>query len=681
MILGRIVAFAAILVVAAFTSNSSAENSHFKREVFKRGISTSPKQLDGKTFDYVIIGGGQAGLVVASRLSEDSQVKVAVIEAGTSGTSKNESVKVNIPAANLYDSGVQSTLDWQFNTTAQPYMNNRVDSWPRGKVLGGSSAINGLYYVRATSEEHNAWGQMINDKKQWGWKSMLKALNKAETFDHPLDNVSSALQIKWDDESHGSKGPIHVAYPGFTYPPVADFINTSSEVAAPLSSNPDGGNNTGTYMATSNINPSNWTRSFSRSGYIDPNVARSNLVILTEHQATQVVFNTSDSKNVKATGVKFKRNRDGTEYTVNAAREVILSAGSINTPQILQLSGIGDGKFLQDKNIDVVVDLPGVGYNLHDHLSSHVQWSPANSSEIPPQSVTGNPVQDSFVNSAVAYVSGAAIMKDQWQSYLDSVKNNQTNAVNAYDAPEPVKSGYNLTYSVVYDLIEKNVPAIEILFSLTYGNIQVQHAIQHAFSRGSVLINSTDPFESPIVDPRYLEQSSDMDMLRAALKVSRSIGAAEPLSGHLGDEEDPGSDVTEDADIDNYIRSVASTEYHPCGTASMLPKDKGGVVDNNLLVYGTSNVRVIDASIIPFAPSAHLMSVVYGAAEIGSDIIKSAQQSENQSQSASKGGNSTSNNSSTSEGDQQSPRDAAASTKVSWTLTVLLSLVAMAFWI
>ncbi|WFD27260.1 hypothetical protein MNAN1_002256 [Malassezia nana] len=688
MMLERIVAFAAILVLAAFVSQSSAENLHFKREIFKRGISESPKQLDGKTFDYVIIGGGQAGLVVASRLTEDSQIKVAVIEAGTSGTSKNESDKINIPAANLYDSVVGTSLDWQYNTTAQPYMNNRAASWPRGKVLGGSSAINGMYYVRPTSDEQNAWGQMIGDKKTWGWNSMFKALNKAETFDHPLSNVTNELHIEWDDASHGSNGPIHAAFPGFTYPPVGDFINTSSAVAAPLSSDPDGGNNTGTFVTTSNINPSNWTRSFSRSGYIDPNVARSNLVILTEHQATQVVFNTSDPKSVKATAVKFKRNREGSEYTVNAAREVIISAGSINTPQILQLSGIGDAKFLQGKKIDVVVDLPGVGYNLHDHLSSYVQWSPANASEIPPQKVTGNPVQDSYVNSAVAYVGGAAVMKDQWQSYLDSVKNNQTNAVNAYDAPEPVKSGYNLTYSMVYDLVQKNVPVMEILFALTYGNIQVQHAIQHAFSRGSVLINSTDPFDYPIVDPRYLEQSSDTEMLRAALKLSRSIGAAKPLSDHLGDETSPGSGVTKDADIDNYIRSIAHTEYHPCGTAAMLPEDKGGVVDKNLLVYGTSNLRVIDGSIIPFAPSSHLMSVIYGAAEIGSDIIKSAQQSQSSPQGGNAASNSNSNNNSSnsnvnsnSKGDQQSSKDAAASTKVSWPLTVLVPLVALVFWI
>ncbi|SHO78726.1 Uncharacterized protein MSYG_3073 [Malassezia sympodialis ATCC 42132] len=686
MILPRITALPALILLTLFSSLTWADNLHFKRELHKRGISVKPNDLDGKTFDYVIVGGGQAGLVVASRLSENSQIKVAVIEAGTAGTAKNETDRIEVPAANLYKSGVRTPLDWRYSTVEQPYMNNRAASWPRGKVLGGSSAINGMYYIRPTTAEHHTWGQLIGDTKTWGWNSMLNAYKKLETYAHPVDSVAKADNIQWDDASHGGNGPIYVSYPGYTYPPVGDFINTSSTVAVPFTSNPDGGNNTGTFVATSNINPTNWTRSWSRSGYIDPNVARSNLVILTDHQATQILFDTSNSKNVKATGVKFKHDRNSREYTVNAGREVILSAGSINTPQLLQLSGIGDAKFLQSKKVNVAVDLPGVGYNLHDHLSSNVQWSPKNASEIPPQDITGNPEQDSFINSAVAYVPGPGIMKDQWNSYIDSVKNNQTNAVNAYDAPDPVKSGYNLTYSTVLNLLQKNVPAIEILFSLTFGNIQVQHAIQHAFSRGSILINTTDPFDYPLVDPRYLEQSSDMDMLRAALGVSRSIGATQPLNGHLDQESKPGSNVTQDADIDNYIRSIAGTEYHPCGTAAMLPQDKGGVVDNKLLVYGTSNLRVVDASVIPFAPSAHLMSVIYATAEIGSEIIQSAQNNQSgssgqgqqpsaqSSQSSSQGGASNGDSSNDS---GNGPKNHATTTSVSWISTILATIVTL----
>lgn len=687
MILSRITALSALIALAVFSSPTWADDSHFKREIYKRGISAKPKDLDGQTFDYVIVGGGQAGLVVASRLSENSQVKVAVIEAGTSGNAKNESQMIDIPAANLYNSGVRRSIDWQYNTTSQPYMNNRVAFWPRGKVLGGSSAINGMYYVRPPAAEHHAWGQLIGDTKTWGWKSMLNAYKKLETYVPPTGDVGNADHIQWDASSHGRRGPIYTSYPGITYPSVGDFINTSSTVAAPFTSNPDGGNNTGTFMATSNINPKGWTRSYSKSGYIDPNVGRSNLVILTEHQATQVVFDTSNPKSVKATAVKFKRNREGKEYTVNAGREVILSAGSINTPQLLQLSGIGDANLLKSKKVNVVVDLPGVGYNLHDHLTSNVKWDAKDPSEIPPTKITGNATVDSYINSAVAYVDGPAIMKDQWHSYINSVAKNQTNAVNAYDAPAAVKSGYNLTYATVLDLLKKQVPSIEILYSLTFGNIEIQSAIQHAFSRGSVLINTSDPFDLPIVDPRYLEQSSDMDMLRGAFKVCRAIGGAKPLSNHLATETGPGSNVTQDADIDNHIRTSAGTEYHPCGTAAMLPQDKGGVVDNKLLVYGTSNLRVIDASIIPFAPSAHLMSVVYASAEIGSGIIQSAMKSETQQAtspskpSTPSGGASNGGSSSGENGNGNDQNNHATALSVTWIPSMLSLFVALSLWI
>jgi len=690
MILSRITALTVLVVLALALPPTWANNMQIKREFYKRGISAKPSDLNGKTFDYVIVGGGQAGLVVASRLSENSQIKVAVIEAGTAVTGNNETQSIDIPAANLYKSGVKSSLDWEYQTVNQIYMNGKPSSWPRGKVLGGSSAINGMYYIRPTSKEHNTWAQLIGDKKTWGWKAMLNAYKKLENYVHPIDDVAKHVNIQWDDSSHGTNGPLYVSYPGYTYPPVGDFINTSSTVAIPFTANADGGNNTGTFVATSNINPTNWTRSWSRSGYIDPNLARPNLVILTEHQVTQVVLDTSNSRSVKATAVKFKRNRDSREFTVNAGREVILSAGSINTPQILQLSGIGDAKFLQSKKVNVTVDLPGVGYNLHDHLSSHVEWAPKNPSEMPPQKLTGNAKQDSFTNSAVAYLPGSAIMKDQWNAYINAVKNNQTNAVNAYDAPAPVKSGYALTYSTALNLLQKQVPAMEILFALTFGKIQVQHAIQHAFSRGSVLINSNDPFDTPLVDPRYLEQSSDLTMLRAALNVSRSIGSAQPLNGHLGQETQPGSNVTKDDDIDNYIRSIAGTEYHPCGTAAMLPQDKGGVVDNKLLVYGTSNLRVIDGSVIPFVTSAHLMSVIYATAEIGSEIIQSAQNAQSASKSQSQQPSSQSSKPSSSSspqgsspshgssgGNDQGPKNHATSTGVSWILTVLAILVAL----
>ena len=230
-------------------------------------------------------------------------------------------------------------------------------------------------------------------------------------------------------------------------------------------------------------------------------------------------------------------------------------------------------------------------------------------------------------------------MKDQWGTYLDQVKGNKSKAVNALPAPDSVKKGYDLTYQTVLDTIQNQIATMEILFSTAFGKIQVQAALQHAFSRGTVMINSTDPFEPPVIDPRYLEQESDMFMLREGFKVARSIGEAAPLNSYLEKETNPGKDVSSDSDWENFIRGRVQTEFHISGTAVMLPKDKGGVVDKNLMVYGTSNLRVIDASVVPFVVSSHFMSLVYGLAEIGSEIVLDSYKNSNGNNNRNGGGN------------------------------------------
>lgn len=592
----------------------------------RRAISTTASDLNGQSFDYIIVGGGQAGLVVASRLTEDANITVAVIEAGKSGMDEPDADKINVPAANLYNSPANTELDWQFKTAAQDNLNGRTTNWPRGKTLGGSSAINGLYYVRPSDAEITAWSNLMGgSNSQWSWDNMLNAMKKAESFTPAHQDVADIERIEWSTGSHGQNGPVHSSWPSVPYEVIGAFVNSSVANAAPYNADPYAGTTAGTFVACSNINPSNWTRSFSRTAYIDPNVARPNLHILTGTLVTKVLFDTSQPSNVKATGVSFQQSKNGQTYTVNANREVILSAGTVNTPQVLQLSGVADSALLKSHNIDTVVDLPGVGYNLQDHLSGGVQWTPKSADIVPPVKVTGNATVDSYINSAVAYVNGTALLGDQWQAYLDSVAKNQSAAVSNYKAPADVQKGYNQTYTTTLDLIKNGITTVELIYSLTFGNIQVQAAMQHPFSRGSVLITSDNAFDYPAIDPRYLEQSADMTMLLAGFKLARKVGSSAPHNNYIGTEQHPGSAVTSDDDWMNFIRGAVMTEFHPSGTASLLPRELGGVVDQNLLVYGTSNLRVIDASIIPIAMSAHYMSLVYGLSEIGAGIVKKAQ--------------------------------------------------------
>ncbi len=227
-----------------------------------------------------------------NRLSANPNISVAVIEAGASGYA--DAAKFSVPAANLYDSSVGTQYDWQWQTTPQSGLAGRSAPWPRGKVLGGSSAINGLYYVRPSDTEQNAWSDLIADDA-WNWDQMFAAMKKSESFTAPNAATTRTVNVGYNPASHGTDGPLHVSYPLQTYPEVGAFIESATNVGIPASSDPNAGNNTGVFLATSNINPANATRSFSRTAYLDPVAARPNLSVLTGHTVTRVVFNSTQT--------------------------------------------------------------------------------------------------------------------------------------------------------------------------------------------------------------------------------------------------------------------------------------------------------------------------------------------------------------------------------------------------
>ena len=625
---GGVALLAALLaVLLALADTTSAISQHEgAREIARRSLTTKASDLDGNDFDYVVVGGGLAGLVVASRISEDSSLKVAVIEAGESGYDDDK--LFSSPAGNLYNDLLKTKYNWDWSTAPQSGLLNddgkpgRSADWPRGKVLGGSSAINGLYYVRHSKPEQDAWAKLIGAPDVWGWDKMYAAMKKSETFTASTKNVTDTVNVQFNKKSHGTKGPLHVSWPAVSYAPVGAFIEAASQIAAPFNKDPDSGTSWGTFLATITINPSNWTRSYSRSAYLDPNAKRSNLVVLTNYTVTKINFDTPKNGDVVAKSVEFANSKGSKKHTVNAKREVILSGGTINDPQILQLSGIGDKKLLDKHKIDVVVDLPGVGQHLQDHLSAGVEWTPKNPSEVAPGKLTGDAKIDSYTNSAVSYVNTTTLFNGEYHKVIDDVKKNLTNVFNNMNVPDAVKQGYNLTYTTQIDeVFQSKVGPLEILFAMTFGKIQVQAALQHPMSRGTIMIKSTDPFDSPNIDPAYFHQQIDLEILREGFKLARRVGGQAPLSDHVANEDQPGNNVKSDEDWEKWIRQNIGTEFHPSCTSSMLPREAGGVVDKNLLVYGTKNLRVIDASVPPLSVSAHLMSVVYGLAEIGSEIV------------------------------------------------------------
>ncbi|WFD03091.1 hypothetical protein MOBT1_001780 [Malassezia obtusa] len=606
------VASASLATAQPFVNSTEAVHTYAKREVTGNGWD-----LDNKSYDYVIIGGGTAGLALAGRLSADSSKSVAVIEAGSSGYENQQ--KFLTPDADLYDSSVGTQYDWQWRTIPQRHMNGRRASWPRGKVLGGSSAINGLYYVRHSRIEQNVWNDLAGGG--WDWDTLLSAMKKSENFSPPRKSVGNAEHIQYESGSHGHNGPIHTSWPAVSYAPIGAFIESAQSVGIPINNDPYSGRNWGTYVSAATIKKSDWTRSYSRTGYIDPVTKRSNLHILTGHRVTKIHFDRSNPSNVAATGVEYAASSDEARHTVHANKEVIVSGGAINSPQILQLSGIGSKSLLNQHGIDVVVDLPGVGENLQDHLSAGMSFNPKKRSYVPEARVTGDREKDSYVNTAVSYVGMDKLFKNP-DAIINRIQGSVDDIVNNLDVPSQVKKGMRKSYEAIANRIfTSKVAPVEILGNVMFGKINIQAALQHPLSRGSVKIHTKNPFASPRIDAAYLAQDIDLTMLRQGFKLIRKIAQESPLKDLIEFEENPGDKVQSNDQWEDWIRQNGGTEYHPTGTCAMLPRGDGGVVGADLKVHGTRNLRVVDASVPPISLSAHLMSITYGIAEIAAEMI------------------------------------------------------------
>ncbi|KAF8894224.1 GMC oxidoreductase-domain-containing protein [Gymnopilus junonius] len=606
------------------------------------------------SYDYIIAGGGLAGLVLANRLSANSSNAVLVLEAGPSGDAVAS--QIDVPATTYFDTLTGSDpYDWVYKTAPQTNAGGRVMTQPRGRVLGGSSAVNGMYLVRPSQAEVDAWSNLIapNDQtaaNNWNWDSFFASLKSSETFTPPVADTESVAGMQYVSSSHGTSGPVHATYPGYMVPVSSAWFPTLQAVGISISPDSYSGVNIGGMFATSAINPSNWTRSYSKSAYIDPLPPRANLHIISGATVERVVFSgtTDSSGNHVASGVQFSTGEGTQVQNVTVNKEVLVCGGAMGSPHLLLVSGVGPQDVLSAAGVPVVNELPGVGQHFQDHLAAPVSWSTTVDTQgsihasgdalsvschlnFPPflaqlTIIQQTPEFNSFINSGVAYVNGSLLFGGD--ASFATFQNDITGALNTSASTlvpsqySQVVDGYKAVYQATSEKIYPTTALAEILLSLnSAGQITVQAAVQQPLSQGRIYINSSSIYDKPVIDPQYFSHPADIVVLRQGIKLARQIGAAAPLKNSLGAEVTPGPSVQSDADIEAWLRTAANTEFHPSGGCSMLPQAQGGVVDAELKVYGLSNVRVIDSSVFPVSFAAHLMTPTYALAEKASSLI------------------------------------------------------------
>ncbi|KAH7114830.1 hypothetical protein EDB81DRAFT_734312 [Dactylonectria macrodidyma] len=563
------------------------------------------------TYDYVIVGGGTAGAALATRLSLGlPKLKILLLEAGPAAL---DEVRINVPG--MRGSILGTSYDWNFSSIAQPGLDGRSISVNRGKVLGGSSAMNFLCYDRAASCEYDAWGEL--GSPGWNWDTMIHGMTKSENF---TGN---------DGDVHGRSGPIKSTYNRVFPDVLKPWQSTVSKLGVPINDGGSlGGDPVGVMLQPTNIDVTNYTRSYSASSYLPK--AGPNLSVKTNAHAVKVLF--SQSNGLVATGVALE---DGSK--ILARKEVILSAGSIQSPGLLELSGIGQAAVLAKAGVKQLLNLPGVGENYQDHLRTSNTYRLKEGYE-------------SF--DPMIFESGGALATEQFNLWLQNKVSWYDYTTSAYgflnwaqisnetekDLIGLAKDGFASNGTVVDKkkleyLSDASVPQLELLLEANYVGaagypggkfITVFSSVMHPMSRGSVHINPDAPSGKPVIDLNYFNNEYDVRAVMEGAKFARKVAETEPLRSVWEVETEPGPDVTTDEQFRDFAVKTVNSFYHPVGTCAMLPKKDGGVVDSNLKVYGTKNLRVVDASIIPIQLSGHIQTAVYGIAEAAAQKIIAA---------------------------------------------------------
>jgi len=530
-------------------------------------------------FDFIIVGAGSAGCVLANRLSEDPSNRVLLLEAG--GRDWNPLFRVPLMTGVLLRNRY---ANWFYETEPEENLSNRKIFWPRGKVLGGSSAINGMVYTRGTAMDYDGWAQM--GMPEWSFDKVLPAFRRSESYNGK------------PSEFHGTDGPLPISRPNTPNPLFDAFVEAGQQAGHPYNADFNGSSQEGVgrYDFTT-FKGERWSAA---RAFLSPIRSRKNLVIQTQARLLRIIF-----EKQKAVGVEVSVK--GTKSTFYADRDVILSCGTVNSPAALMTSGIGDADALRPLGIPVVQDLKGVGHNLQDHLLARVEHACLEPVTLY-DTLRGDRAARALLEAMIFKKGPASSFPLEGGAFLKSDP--------ALDEPD-LQSHFLPGLSTA----ALRLPFIKRPKTKYEGHGFFANVYQlRPYSTGQISIRSADPLAAPVIRPNYFSDPEDLRVLREGVKSLRRIFAQPAFDRYRGIELAPGPLVQTDTEIEAWLRATADTVFHPVGSCKM-GNDPMAVVDQNLKVHGIDNLRIVDASIMPRMPSSNTHAPTMMIAERASDLI------------------------------------------------------------